>query len=121
MQEALDVRTVAAERGEVTLSTVPRPQHFNTIGTGHGGFLSTLLDSATGLAVSSMASDGTVWTTTDLHVRFRRPMTAESGTVTAVGRVEHYGRSLATASGEVRDGQGRVLATATASLFALRK
>lgn len=55
-----------------------------------------------------------------LHVRFRRPMTSQSGTITAVGRVEHHGRSTAVSAGEVRDGEGRILATATASLFALR-
>jgi uncharacterized protein (TIGR00369 family) len=118
---SLGVRTVAAAEGEVTLRTVPQPQHFNTIGTGHGGFLATLLDTALGLAVDTLTPAGTVWTTTDLHVRFRRPMTADSGTVTAVGRVDHHGRSTSVCSGEVCDGEGRVLATATASLFALRQ
>ncbi|MGJ9402932.1 PaaI family thioesterase [Arthrobacter sp. KK5.5] len=118
--EALGVRTAAASPGEVTLLTEPLPQHFNTIGTGHGGFLSTLLDTALGLAVDTLTPAGTIWTTTDLHVRFRRPMTSQSGTITAVGRVEHHGRSTAVSAGEVRDGEGRILATATASLFALR-
>jgi uncharacterized protein (TIGR00369 family) len=118
--ESLAVRTVAATPGEVVLATEPQPQHFNTIGTGHGGFLSTLLDTALGLAVDTVTPAGTIWTTTDLHVRFRRPMTADSGTITATGRVEHHGRSTSVSAGEVRDGEGRILATATASLFALR-
>ena len=118
--DALGVRTAAAAPGEAVLETTPQPQHFNIIGTGHGGFLSTLLDTALGLAVQTMTEPGVVWTTTDLHVRFRRPMTADSGRVVATGRVEHLGRSTATAAGEVRDGEGRVLASATASFFALR-
>lgn len=117
---ALDVRTVQADEGTVRLETAPRSQQFNTIGTGHGGFLSTLLDTALGFSVESLSPAGTTWTTTDLHVRFRRPMTAHSGTVSTLGRVEHYGRSTAIASGEVHDGEGRVLASATASFFALR-
>lgn len=117
---ALGVRTVQADEGAVRLETVPQSQQFNTIGTGHGGFLSTLLDTALGFSVESLSPAGTTWTTTDLHVRFRRPMTVDSGVVSTVGRVEHYGRSTAIASGEVRDGEGRILASATASFFALR-
>lgn len=116
---ALGVRTAQAEEGTVRLETRPQAQQFNTIGTGHGGFLSTLLDTALGFSVESLSPAGTTWTTTDLHVRFRRPMTVESGVVSAVGRVEHYGRSTAIASGEVRDGEDRILASATASFFAL--
>lgn len=119
--QCLGVRTVAATEGTVTLETTPQPQHFNTIGTGHGGFISTLLDAALGLAVDTLTPAGTVWTTMDLHVRFRRAMTADSGLVTARGQVDHHGRSTAVSSGEVRDGAGRVLATATASLLALRR
>ncbi|GAA1357247.1 hypothetical protein GCM10009596_07900 [Arthrobacter rhombi] len=117
---ALGVHTVHADAGTVRLETVPQSQQFNTIGTGHGGFLSTLLDTALGFSVESLSPAGTTWTTTDLHVRFRRPMTVDSGVVSAVGHVEHYGRSTAIASGEVRDGEGRILASATASFFALR-
>lgn len=117
---ALAVRTVQADEGSVRLETEPHAQQFNTIGTGHGGFLSTLLDTALGFSVESLSPAGTTWTTTDLHVRFLRPMTVDSGVVSAVGRVEHYGRSTAIASGEVHDGRGRVLASATASFFALR-
>jgi uncharacterized protein (TIGR00369 family) len=119
--EALGVRTASAAPGEASLETTPQPQQFNIIGSGHGGFLSTLLDTALGLAVQTMTEPGVVWPTTDLHVRFRRPMTADSGRVVATGRVEHLGHSTATAAGEVRDGEGRVLATATASFFALRR
>lgn len=117
---ALGVRTVHADEGTVRLETEPQAQQFNTIGTGHGGFLSTLLDTALGFSVESLSPAGTTWTTTDLQVRFRRAMTVDSGTVTSVGRVEHYGRSTAIASGEVSDGSGRILASATASFFALR-
>jgi len=116
---ALAVRTVHAEEGSVRLETEPHAQQFNTIGTGHGGFLSTLLDTAPGFSVGSLSPAGTTWTTTDLHVRFLRPMTVDSGVVSAVGHVEHYGRSTAIAAGEVLDGRGRVLASATASFFAL--
>lgn len=118
--DALGVQLVSAERGTVTVAAAPLPVHFNAKGTGHGGFISTLLDAALGFAIESMSPPGTMWTTTDLHVRFRRPMTAESVLVTATGTVEHYGRSTATASGQVTDAAGKVLATATAAMFAIR-
>lgn len=118
--EALGISLVAAERGVVSVAATPLPLHFNAKGTGHGGFISTLLDAALGFSIESMSDAGTMWTTTDLHVRFRRPVTADSGLVTATGRVEHYGRATATASGELSDSGGRVLATATAAMFAIR-
>ncbi|GAA4373193.1 PaaI family thioesterase [Paeniglutamicibacter cryotolerans] len=118
--DALGIALVSAERGGAGVAATPLPIHFNAKGTGHGGFISTLLDAALGFAVESMSDAGTMWTTTDLQVRFLRPMTASSGLVTATGTVGHYGRATATASGEVRDAGGRILATATAGLFALR-
>ena len=89
------------EPGKVTFFLDAREFHYNGIGTVHGGVTSTLLDSAMGCTVQSMLRAGVGYTTTDLHVRYVRAMTAETGRVLADSRVVHAGRKLATSEGRL--------------------
>ena len=89
----------------------PAEWMYNPIGSVHGGVAATLLDSSLGCAVHTVLDAGTRYTTTDLHVRYVRPMTADTGRVLADSRVVHVGRKLATA-------EGRLYAEADEKLFA---
>ena len=52
-----------AEPGAVVMHSIPGFRHYNPIGSVHGGYAATLLDSAMGLAVHSMLPAGTGYTT----------------------------------------------------------
>ena len=54
-----------------------------------------------GCAIHTVLPAGARYTTTDLHVRYVRGMTAETGRVLADSRVVHAGRKLATAEGRL--------------------
>ena len=93
---------------EVTLEA--QEFHANAVGSVHGGVLATLFDTAMGFAVSSTLAGGTGYTTLDVQVRYLRPV--QPGHIVRVqGFCEHSGRRTATARGEARDEQGRLLAT----------
>lgn len=115
MAGVLDFRMVEAEHGRVVFAATPDARFYNPIGTVHGGYAATLLDSCMGCAVHSTLAAGQSHTTLELKVNYVRAMTAATGKVTAEGRVLHAGRQVATAEGYLRDAGGRLLAHGTTS------
>jgi uncharacterized protein (TIGR00369 family) len=102
-----------AEPGTVSFSSVPGFRHYNPIGSVHGGYAATLLDSAMGLAVHSMLPAGSGYTTLEFKVSFIRGMTQDTGPVRTEGRTLNVGRRAATAEARITDTKGRLLAHAT--------
>src|SRR4051794_4314008 len=102
-----------AEPGVVVMHSIPGFRHYNPIGSVHGGYAATLLDSAMGLAVHSMLPPGTGYTTLEFKISFIKGMTKDSGTVRSEGRTLSVGRRAATAEGRITDTTGRLLAHAT--------
>lgn len=113
MCEAMGFHFLLVEHGRVRLEGLPEFRHYNPIGTVHGGFAATVLDTATGAAVFTTLAKGESWTTLELKLNFVRPMTQETGPVHAEGRVIHRGRSVATSEGDLKDAAGRLYAHAT--------
>lgn len=102
-----------AEPGVVAFTSVPGFRHYNPIGSVHGGYAATLLDSAMGLAVQSALPAGSGYTTLEFKVSFIRGMTKDTGPVRTEGRTLNVGRRAATAEARITDGKGRLLAHAT--------
>jgi uncharacterized protein (TIGR00369 family) len=103
----------SAEPGVVVFHCVPGFRHYNPIGSVHGGYAATLLDSAMGLAVHTMLPAGTGYTTLEFKISFIKGMTKDSGVVRSEGKVLNVGRRTATAEGRITDAKGRLLAHAT--------
>jgi uncharacterized protein (TIGR00369 family) len=102
-----------AEPGMVVIHSIPGFRHYNPIGSVHGGYAATLLDSAMGLAVHSMLPAGTGYTTLEFKISFIRGMTQDTGAVRSEGRTLNVGRRTATAEARITDANGRLLAHAT--------
>src|ERR1035437_2189026 len=73
MSEGLGVHLIEVENGRAVFEGLPEYRHYNPIGTVHGGFAATLLDSALGCAVFSTLSKGDAWTTLELKLNLVRP------------------------------------------------
>ena len=101
--------------GRAVFVLEPGEEHYNPIGSVHGGVYATLLDSAAGCAVQSVLPAATGYTSLDLSVKFLRPVTVDSGKVRAVGTVLNQGRRTALAQAELLDSEDRLLAHATSS------
>jgi len=117
----LDFKPISADEGFVVFEGHPTEAVYNPIGTVHGGYAATLLDSAMGCAVHTLMKDGQGYTTLELKVAYHRPMTNESGTVRAEGKVISLGRRAAFAEGRLTDGKGRLCATATTTCLVFNK
>jgi uncharacterized protein (TIGR00369 family) len=111
--ELLNFHLIEAEHGRAVFEGVPEFRHYNPIGTVHGGFAATLLDSALGVAIFSTLAKGDAWTTLELKVNYVRALTKDSGPVRAEGRIVHPGRTVATAEGDIKDRAGKLYAHAT--------
>jgi uncharacterized protein (TIGR00369 family) len=113
ISELLGFHLAEAEKGRAVFEGLPEFRHYNPIGTVHGGFAATLLDSALGCAIFSTMQKGDTWTTLDLHINLVRPLTKDTGPVRAEGRIIHRGRTVATSEGDLKDGAGKLYAHAT--------
>ncbi|MGE5512248.1 MAG: PaaI family thioesterase [Bacteroidota bacterium] len=98
------------ESGRVVFEGVPSFRFYNPLGTVHGGWISTLLDSAMGCAAHTMLSAGQGYTTVDLTVSFVRPVLESSGKLRCEGKVIHAGGRIATAEGRLWDAKGTLVA-----------
>lgn len=121
MAQTLRFAAIEVEAGKVMFEGIPGPEHYNPIGTVHGGYACTLLDSAMSCAVQSMCAAGMAYTTLELKVNLVRPITTETGPVRAEGSVVHVGRRTGTAEGKLLDASGKLLAhgTTTCLIFPL--
>jgi uncharacterized protein (TIGR00369 family) len=112
---------VELEEGRVVFEGDPDERVYNPIGTVHGGYAATLLDSAVGCAVHSKLKAGQAYTTLELKVAYHRAMTKDTGPVRAEGVVVKMGARAAFAEGRLTDLDGRLYATATSTLLVFER
>lgn len=115
----MESEAVLAEPGRVEFRCSPDGSHFNPLGTIHGGFACTMLDSAAACAGQTVLPAGSGYTSIDLAVRYLRPVLPQAGPFRAVGRVVKPGRRVVFTEAELIDAAGAVVATATSSLLVL--
>jgi uncharacterized protein (TIGR00369 family) len=111
--ETLDFGLVEAEFGKAVFQGTPQLKHYNPIGSVHGGWYATLLDSALGCAVQTTLPLGKAYTTAELSVNIVRGATQKTGPLRAIGTVIHSGRQLATAEARIVGPDGKLYAHGT--------
>jgi len=109
----MDFVPIEGEPGRVVFQGTPGRQHYNPIGSVHGGYFCTLLDSAVGCAIQTMLPKGTGYTTLELKVNLIRALTDKTGPVRAEGKVIQVGGRVGIAEGRIIDADGKLYAHAT--------
>jgi uncharacterized protein (TIGR00369 family) len=109
----LDFALISVSEGEAIFQGTPNAKHLNPMGTVHGGWYATLLDSAVGCAVHTMMPPGRGYTTAELSVNLVRGALPGKEPLRVIGKVLHCGRQLATAEGRIIDAAGKLYAHAT--------
>ncbi|HEX5393227.1 MAG TPA: PaaI family thioesterase [Rhodocyclaceae bacterium] len=117
MNETMNMTLLEVDNGRAVFQGIPLLQHHNPLGTVHGGWFATLLDSALGCAVQTMLEAGRSYTTVDLSINIVRPASHQTGPLRAVATVIHMGRQMATAEARVEDEMGKLYAHATTTCF----
>ena len=121
--KTLDFLILEVDAGRAVFQGTPGPAHLNPMGTIHGGWYATLLDSALGCAVHTMMPVGRGYTTAELSVNLVKAIGKSAPRVRAEGKVIHCGRQLATAEARLfgPDGTLYAHATTTCLVFELPK
>ncbi len=119
--KAMNFFPIEAAEGRVVFQGTPKLDFYNPIGSIHGGWACTLLDSCMSCAVQTTLKPGFAYTTGELKVNMVRPITAQTGPLRAEGKVIHPGRQLATAEGRIVGPDGKLYAhgTTTCLIFPL--
>lgn len=115
--ETLDFMPVLIEPGRAIFQGHPRRAHYNPLGTVHGGWFATLLDSCVACAVHSALPQGKTYTTVELKLNIVRALTEHVPLVRAEGKVIHLGRSMGTAEGRLYGHDGKLYAHASTTCF----
>ena len=109
----LEFYLLEVERGRAVFQGEPKFAHYNPIGSVHGGWHATLLDSAMACAVHTLVEPGSGYTTLEFKVHCVRPLTEKTGPVRAEGKVVASGKRTATAEGRLVDAEGRLYSHGT--------
>lgn len=117
--ETLDFALVEVDEGRAVFAGTPGRSAYNPMGTVHGGYAATLLDSACGIATVTKLQEGQTMTTLELKIAYHKAMTADTGPVRAEGVVLSIGRRVAFVEAKLTDAQGRLLASATSTLLVI--
>ena len=103
--------------GRAVFQGRPAFAHYNPLGTVHGGWIATLLDSCVGCAVHSNLPAGKAYTTAELKINYVRPVTTKVPLLRAIGSVIHAGGRMATAEGRLVGPDGKLYAHASTTCF----
>lgn len=111
--EVMNMWIHEAEPGRVVFAGKPERQHYNPIGSVHGGYAGTMLDSCMSCAVQSLLPKGMGYTTLEYKVSLVRGISDQTGIVYAEGKAIQVGSRVGTAEGRITDASGKILATGT--------
>jgi uncharacterized protein (TIGR00369 family) len=122
ISKTLDFALIEVSPGHAMFQGTPGPSHLNPMGSIHGGWYATLLDSALGCAINTMLPAGSAYTTAELSVNLVRAIGSKAPRVRAEGKVIHCGRQLATAEARLYGPDGTIYAhgTTTCLVFELK-
>jgi len=111
-------KLVSVAEGQAVLELFTGPQHYNPMGTLHGGVLCDLADAAMGMAYASSLGENESFTTLELKINFLRPFW--SGLLVATGRLVKGGRTVGMMECDVTDAESRLVARASSTCMTLR-
>ena len=108
------------EPGKVRFIALPEDFHSNIIGSVHGGFAASLLDSALATAVHTLIPIAGKMTTIQMNINYVRAKKVGQGEIYCEGEAVHVGKQMATAEAKVIDGEGKIYSHGTATLLILK-
>ena len=121
ISDTLNFYLVEVERGRAVFQGTPKAAYFNPLGSIHGGWIATLLDSCMACAVRTTVPAGQGYTTVEFKLNCVRPIMPDTGPLRAEGKVINAGRTIATSEGRLVDASGKLYAhgTETCLIFPL--
>ncbi|MAT00718.1 MAG: PaaI family thioesterase [Paracoccaceae bacterium] len=106
--KTLNYDLISVSLGQVIFRGAPKFDSMNPVGSVHGGWYGTLLDSAMACAVMTKIPKGSFYTTLEYKINIVKaiPIGME---IDAIGLVTHSGRSTGTADGKIIGTKDKIL------------
>lgn len=106
--KTLNYDLISVSLGQVIFRGAPTFDSMNPVGSVHGGWYGTLLDSAMACAVMTKIPKGSFYTTLEYKINIVKaiPIGME---IDAIGLVTHSGRSTGTADGKIIGTKDKIL------------
>jgi uncharacterized protein (TIGR00369 family) len=111
--EGMNMWIHEAEIGRVVFAARPQRRHYNPIGSVHGGFTGTMMDSAMSCAIQSTLKKGMGYTTLEYRVHLVRGLSDKIGPVFCEGKIVNVGKQVGTSEGRIYDTAGKLYAHGT--------
>ena len=119
ISKTLDFILAEAAPGRVEFQGKPQFAHYNPLGSVHGGWIATLLDSALACAVHTLLPAGKTYTTLELKVNYVKALTDKVPLVRAIGEIVYSGGRIGTSQGKLVGPDGTLFAHATTTCIVL--
>jgi uncharacterized protein (TIGR00369 family) len=113
ISDTLNFQLLEVEHGRAVFQGTPKAEYFNPLGSIHGGWTATLLDSCMGCAVHTTLAAGQGYTTVEFKLNLVRPVMPDTGPLRAEGKVVNAGRTIATSEGRLFGPDGKLYAHGT--------
>lgn len=118
ISEILAFDLVSAEVGKVVFEGTPTVSVYNPLGSVHGGWMATVLDSACGCVAMSVLAPDQTYVTLELKTMFHKGLKAGTP-IRAVGSIVQAGRRVVFSSAELRGIDGTLYASATSTCLVI--
>lgn len=113
------LRPVEAEEGTAVFVLPASGWLTSPLGTVQGGVTGLLADTVIDSAVQTTIPAGTSYAPLDLKVNYLRPVRPDGRDLTGRGTIVHRGKTMAVATAEITDGDGKRVAVATGTSMIL--
>ncbi|MBT2658451.1 PaaI family thioesterase [Bacillus sp. ISL-18] len=117
-RKLIGVQIEDIREGFAILSITIRDELLQSGNMVHGGVLSVLIDSVIGTAVRTVLDANDYSVTAEMNINYFRP--AIKGKIFAEGKLINKGKNLIVGVGDIKDEEGRLLATGRAT-YAVKK
>lgn len=111
----MGMRLLASKEGRSVMTCRIRPALKNSAGVLHGGVAGALVDMSVATALRSVMPLKARMTTVEYKVNFLSPVA--EGTVTALGTILRLGKTIASGTAEIRNGEGEIVAFGSATFY----
>ena len=115
MLRLLGIEIDEVEHGRIVLRCRPTEEHLNRVGTIHGGYTASVLDTAAALCFLSTHEPGERSTTADLTIKYIRPLLPGMTSLRCEGEVVSAGKRIGVTEARIVDDAGKIYAYAVST------
>lgn len=116
--DTFPMKIMDVAHGKIIFEATADERHINPLGTVHGGFAATVLDSATGCAVHTALGENLGYTTIDLNVKMLKSVPLNTPLI-AEGKIIKVSKRLGISEAVLKDDENNIYAHASSTCMIL--